>query len=369
MIFDATKRIVIKCGSSLLVAQGEVRAQWLESLANDIAHLRAQNKEVLIVTSGAVALGRKTLGLGRRKLKLEEKQAAAATGQVVLMQAWQKALNAHSINCAQTLLTAYDTERRRNWLNARATFDALFAMNVVPIVNENDTIATDEIRYGDNDRLAARVAQMIGANSLVLLSDIDGLYEANPRDNPNAKHLPIIENITPEIEAMAGGVNLAAGVGSGGMRTKIDAANIATSGGANVIIANGEALNPISKIINGARHTIFTAKIDPQTARLAWLSHNLKPQGNFIVDDGAIKALKKGGSLLPVGVTSIDGSFERGDAVAIIDCNGAIIARGLSSYNSSDAAFIIGKKSSEIEDILGYSGRPALVHRDDMVVG
>lgn len=370
MNLKGAKRIVIKCGSALLVdgANGLINSAWLSSLAQDIAKLRSENCEILIVTSGAVALGRNALKLKTGKLKLEEKQAAAATGQVGLMQAWQNAFKPFNIVCAQSLLTAYDTERRRNWLNARATFNALFSLGAVPIVNENDTIATEEIRYGDNDRLAARVAQMIGADALVLLSDIDGLYDSNPRENQNAKHLPIIEVITPEIEAMAGGANSLAGVGSGGMRTKIDAAKIATSAGASVIIANGQKPNPIENIIKGGKHTIFTANIDPQTARLSWLSHNLRPQGNINIDDGAMRALKKGGSLLPIGVTSIEGSFERGDAVAIIDKNGEIIARGLSAYNSFDAAMIIGKKSSQIEEILGYSGRPALVHRDDMVL-
>ncbi len=364
------KRIVIKCGSALLVdgAKGIVRFDWLSSLAKDIAKLRSENKEVLIVTSGAVALGRKALKLKAGKLKIEEKQAAAATGQVALMQAWQEALRQHNIVCAQTLLTAYDTERRRNWLNARATFETLFNLGAVAIVNENDTIATEEIRYGDNDRLAARVAQMIGADALILLSDIDGLYDNNPRLNPNAKHLAFIETINNEIENMAGDANSNAGVGTGGMKTKIDAAKIATSAGAFVIIADGQKLNPVENILNGAKHSIFKANTDPKTARLSWLSHNLRPQGSYLLDNGAIKALLNGGSLLPVGVISIDGSFERGDAVALIDKNGKTIACGLSAYNSSDAALIIGKKSAQIEEILGYCGRPALVHRDDMVL-
>ena len=370
MTLRAANRIVIKCGSALLVdsLNGIVRNEWLSSLAQDIAKLRAQKKDILIVTSGAVALGRKALKLKSGKLKLEEKQAAAATGQVGLMQAWQDALRQFDIVCAQSLLTAYDTERRRNWLNARATFESLFSFGAIPIVNENDTIATEEIRYGDNDRLAARVAQMIGADALVLLSDIDGLYDANPRDNPSANHLPIVSQITPQIEAMAGGANSATGVGTGGMRTKIDAAIIATSAGANVYIADGREQSPIARILDGEKHTIFTAHTDPKAARISWLSHNLKPQGAFIIDAGASKALKKGGSLLPVGVKSIDGSFERGDAIAIKTEDGQIIARGLSAYNSADAAMIIGKKSTEIEEILGYSGRPALVHRDDMVL-
>ncbi len=368
-MLESAQRIVIKCGSALLVENGKVRDEWLASMAADIAGLKTIGKEILIVTSGAVALGRKRLGLNSGKLKLEEKQAAAAAGQIVLMQAWQKAFETHAIVCAQTLLTAYDTERRRNWLNARNTFDALFQMGAIPIVNENDTIATEEIRYGDNDRLAARVAQMIGAETLVLLSDIDGLYDKNPREFKDAAHIATIETIDENVFAMAGGANTIAGMGSGGMRTKIDAALIATSAGASVIIADGRNQNPLQSIQNGARHTLFKAAIDPHTARLSWLSHNLKPQGAFVIDEGARKALLGGASLLPIGVKSLEGSFERGDAVAIKSAKGDIIARGICAYNSADAAMIIGKKSGEIEEILGYSGRPALVHRDDMVVG
>lgn len=367
-MLESANRIVIKCGSALLVENGKVRDSWLSTLASDIAELRAKGKEILIVTSGAVALGRNRLCLGFGKLKLEEKQAAAAAGQIILMQAWQSAFEKHQIACAQTLLTAYDTERRRNWLNARNTFDALFQMGAIPIVNENDTIATEEIRYGDNDRLAARVAQMVGAETLVLLSDIDGLYDKNPREFKDANHIPIVTEINDSIFAMAGGANQSAGMGSGGMRTKIDAALIATSAGANVIIANGQTENPLKSIQSGTKNTLFKANTDPKTARLSWLSHNLKPQGAFVIDDGAKKALLGGASLLPIGVKSIEGSFERGDAVAIKAEKGEIIARGICAYNSADAAMIIGKKSHEIEEILGYSGRPALIHRDDMVV-
>lgn len=364
------KRIIIKCGSALLVdkAKGLPRNAWLASLAEDIAALKAQGKDVLVVSSGAVALGRRILGLTPKKTHIEEKQAAAATGQVELMKAWQKMLDIYDIKCAQSLLTAYDTERRRNWLNAKNAFDALFSLGVVPIVNENDTIATEEIRYGDNDRLAARVAQMVGADLLLLLSDIDGLYNADPRSNKDAKHIPIVEEITPEIEAMAGGVNASAGVGSGGMKTKIDAAKIATSSGCTVGILDGRAPHPLRRAKDGEKATYFTAKIDPQTARITWLAHNLKPQGVYIIDDGAKDALIKGGSLLPVGVKAIEGNFERGDAVSISSQNGEIIAHGLSAYSVGDAQKIIGKRTGEIEKILGYSGRPALVHRDDMVL-
>ncbi len=363
-----SKRVVIKCGSSLLVdtSSGKVRGEWLKSLAIDIKALLENGTEVLVVSSGAVAMGRKILGL-KKKTKIEEKQAAAATGQVELMKAWQDALGEVNLHCAQSLLTAYDTERRRNWLNARATFDTLLSLGIVPIINENDTIATEEIRYGDNDRLAARVAQMVGADYLLLLSDIDGLYTADPRSNPKARHIPLVQAITPDIEKMAGGSNADAGVGSGGMKTKIDAAKIAISQGCNVMILDGRDKSPISRALAGDKATTFAAQLDPQTARLAWLRHNLKPQGAYVVDDGAAKALKKGGSLLPVGVKEVEGSFERGDAVAIKSGDGNIIARGLSAYNAHDAQMIMGKKSGEIEEILGYSGRPALVHRDDMV--
>lgn len=367
--FDGAKRIVIKCGSSLLVGKDGAAKEWLFALAQDIAQMRKSGVEILVVTSGAVALGRRILGLGTAKIKLEEKQAAAAAGQVELMQIWQSALGSQNIACAQTLLTAYDTERRRNWLNARATFEALFTLGAVPIVNENDTIATEEIRYGDNDRLAARVAQMIGADILVLFSDIDGLYDMDPRANPNANHIPMVQTIDALIEKAAGGANLEAGVGSGGMRTKIDAAKIATSAGSHVAICNGTEHHPLANLASGGKATWFTRALDPKSARKAWLGSNLKPQGKFLIDKGAKAALAKGGSLLPVGVTAIDGNFERGDAVAIQGPDGAIFARGISAYSSLDALTIIGKQSSEIEEILGYSGRPALVHRDDMVLG
>lgn len=366
-----SKRLVIKIGSAILIdgESGDARKEWLLSLSQDIKELVKHGTQVLVVSSGAVAIGRRILGLGTGKLKLEEKQAAAATGQVTLMQAWQNALSQYEIVCAQSLLTAYDTERRRNWLNARATFDALFDLGVVPIVNENDTIATDEIRYGDNDRLAARVAQMIGADCLVLFSDIDGLYNKNPREFTDAKHLPIVKTITPEIEAMAGGVNAAAGVGSGGMRTKIDAAHIATSAGCVVGICNGTEIHPLRRLGNHEKATWFEADTDPKTARHLWLAHNLKPQGAFVVDNGAKAALLAGASLLPVGVTSVEGAFERGDAVAIKTKKGEILGRGISAYGSSDAQQILGVQSDEVENILGYSGRPALVHRDDMFIG
>lgn len=368
------KRIVIKCGSALFIdSNGQIREEWLSTLAKDIANLKTSGKEILIVTSGAVALGRKILSLQNSKLNIEEKQAAAAIGQVELMQVWQNALGKEEIICAQTLLTAYDTERWRNWLNARDTFEALFNMGVVPIVNENDTIATEEIKYGDNDRLSARVAQMIGADILILLSDINGLYTSNPKTDNNAKHIPIVSVITPEIENMAGGADLS-GVGTGGMHTKIEAAKIATSAGTIVSISSGLENNPLSKLVINTKkgnsgNTVFTTNSDIKSSQNAWLANNIKPQGTFIIDDGALKALNKGGSLLPVGVKTIEGAFERGDAVIIKSLKGDIIARGISAYSSNDAAKIIGKQSSEIESILGFEGRPALIHRDYMVMG
>lgn len=364
------RRIVVKFGSSILVnaKTGEPNREYLLSIARNIQELLLHGAQVLIVTSGAVAIGRRILGLDGAKIKLEEKQAAAATGQVALMQAWQSALAEFNIKCAQSLLTAYDTERRRNWLNARATFDALFALGVVPIVNENDTIATTEIRYGDNDRLAARVSQMIGADCLILFSDIDGLYDKNPRQFSDAKHIDIVRDITPAIEAMAGDANAAAGMGSGGMRTKIEAAIIATSAGCAVAICDGRDNGALAQLGNHGKATWFEAAIDPKTARHLWLAHNLRPQGAYVIDKGAASALLAGASLLPIGVASVEGNFERGDAVAIKDKAGKIIGRGISAYSSGDAAQIIGAKSEEIERILGFSGRPALVHRDDMVI-
>ncbi|KAF0187034.1 MAG: glutamate 5-kinase [Hyphomonadaceae bacterium] len=365
------KRIVVKFGSSILVnaKTGEPNREYLLSIARNIQELLVHGAQVLIVTSGAVAIGRRILGLDGAKMKLEEKQAAAATGQVALMQAWQAALAEYNIKCAQSLLTAYDTERRRNWLNARATFDALFTLGVVPIVNENDTVATSEIRYGDNDRLAARVAQMIGADCLILFSDIDGLYDKNPRQFSEAKHIDVVGAITPAIEAMAGEANAAVGMGSGGMRTKIEAAIIATSAGCAVAICDGRGLGALARLGNHGKATWFEAATDPKTARHLWLAHNLRPQGTYVIDKGAVTALLAGASLLPIGVVSVEGNFERGDAVAIKGKNGKIVGRGISAYSSGDAGQIIGVKSEEIERILGFSGRPALVHRDDMVVG
>ncbi len=370
---STARRVVIKVGSSLLIDQesGKPHEARFAAIAADAAKLRAEGKAIVIVSSGAVALGRRALGLKAGKLRLEEKQAAAAAGQPKLMRAWEDALGRYDAPVAQALLTFYDTEQRRRWLNARATMETLLERGAVTIVNENDTVATDEIRYGDNDRLAARVAQMLGADVLVLLSDIDGLYDADPRSNPNARHIPEVRKLTPDIVAMAGGVNTAAGVGSGGMATKLDAARIGMTAGCSTLITLGTHTSdagPIAAVTSGAKGTWFIADLTPETARRQWLAGALRPTGSVRVDAGAARALKSGKSLLAAGVTAVTGRFERGDAVDVVDADGATIARGVSAYSSEDATRLIGRKSDEFEAILGYRGRPALIHVDDMVI-
>jgi glutamate 5-kinase len=371
---STARRIVIKVGSSLLIDQesGLPHAARFAALAADAAKLRADGKSIVIVSSGAVALGRRALGLKAGKLRLEEKQAAAAAGQPKLMRAWEDALARHNAPVAQALLTFEDTERRRRWLNARSTLETLLERGAIPIVNENDTVATEEIRYGDNDRLAARVAQMLGADVLVLLSDIDGLYDTDPRSNPNARHIAEVHKLTPEIAAMAGGANASAGVGSGGMATKIDAARIALTAGCSTLITLGanttSDAGPLAALSAGARGTWFLTDVSPETARKQWLAGALRPTGSVRVDPGAARALKSGKSLLAAGVTAVAGRFERGDAVDVIDLDGATIARGVSAYSSEDATKLIGRKSDEFEAILGFRGRPALIHVDDMVL-
>jgi glutamate 5-kinase len=371
---SSARRVVIKVGSSLLIDQetGKPHEARFAAIAADAAKLRAEGKSIVIVSSGAVALGRRALGLKPGKLRLEEKQAAAAAGQPKLMRAWDDALARHNAPVAQALLTFYDTEQRRRWLNARATMETLLERGAVTIVNENDTVATDEIRYGDNDRLAARVAQMLGADVLVLLSDIDGLYESDPRTNPAAKHIAEVLKLTPEIIAMAGGVNTVAGVGSGGMATKLDAARIAMTAGCSTLIALGanttDAAGPIDAVAAGGRGTWFVAGVTPETARKQWLAGALRPTGSVRVDAGAARALRAGKSLLAAGVTAVAGRFERGDAVDVIDPDGATVARGVSAYSSEDTARLLGRKSDEFEAVLGYRGRPALIHVDDMVL-
>ncbi|MCD2175894.1 glutamate 5-kinase [Rhizobium sp. C4] len=364
---SAAKRIVIKIGSALLVdRKSGLKKAWLDAVCEDIAALRKAGVEVLVVSSGAIAMGRTVLDLPSGILKLEESQAAAAVGQIALARAWTESLSFHSIVAGQILLTLGDTEERRRYLNGRETMNQLLKLGAVPIINENDTVATTEIRYGDNDRLAARVATMVGADLLVLLSDIDGLYTAPPHLDPDAKLIEEIPAITPQIEAMAGGA--ASELSRGGMRTKIDAGKIATSAGCAMIIASGKPDHPLALIEAGGHHSWFTASGNPSTARKTWIAGKLQPAGRIRVDEGAEKALFSGKSLLPAGVKALEGDFARGDTVAIVTMAGAEIARGLSAYDADEARQILGKKSSEIAEILGYAGRSAMVHRDDLVM-
>ena len=367
-VFAQAERLVVKIGSALLVdqASGELRQNWLSALIGDVAAIRQSGRHVTIVSSGAVALGRRALGLGAGALRLEESQAAAAAGQVRLAHAYQAALQAHGLTVAQILLTLEDTQRRRRYLNARSTFNTLLNLGAVPVVNENDTVATNEIRYGDNDRLAARVAQMISADCMILLSDVDGLYSADPGANADAHHIPVVSAISPAIEAMAGGTG--SEVGTGGMRTKVMAAKIATAAGCDMLIADGRGLHPLRALEAGARHTRFAAQGNPATARKQWISGALEPAGRLLVDAGAVGALKQGKSLLPAGVQTVEGRFSRGDAVIVAGPDGIEIGRGLSAYSDADARRIIGYKSREIEGLLGYRGRDEMIHRDDLVL-
>ena len=362
------RRIVVKIGSSLLVnhARGEINSAWLESLAADIAALAGASKQVIIVSSGAIALGRHVLGLPRGELPLEQSQASAAVGQISLASAYQAILKAHGLTAAQILLTLGDTEERRRYLNARQTIGTLLAQRSVPVVNENDTVATSEIRYGDNDRLSARVASMMSADCLVLLSDIDGLYTAPPGKNTNARRLDEVRHITPEIEAMAGSAGTE--LSRGGMVTKIEAARIALASGTNMVITSGKVAHPLKALSEGAPCTWFLAPSDPVTARKRWIAGQLEPKGELEIDAGAAKALLSGKSLLPAGVKRVEGAFERGDAVIIRAADGRELGRGLVAYAREDAALILGKKSAEIAAILGHAGRTELVHRDDMVL-
>ena len=365
---DSASTIIIKIGSSLLVedSHGAVNSAWLADVASDIAMLRKAGKNVIVVSSGAIALGRRELGIDGRELALEEKQAAAATGQVTLAHAWREALAAHGIGVAQILLSPEDTETRRRHLNARATMGALLELGAVPVVNENDTVATAEIRFGDNDRLAARVAAMISADLLVLLSDIDGLYSANPRKSADAVHVPQVDSLNDEVMAMAGSANAA--YASGGMVTKLEAARIAMNAGCGMIICDGQGTRPLSAVMGGARHTLFRAEHSPLTARKRWIGGSLAPRGGLRVDDGALRAIRQGRSLLPAGVTSVAGNFERGDLIAIEDAAGHVIGHGLSAYSAADARVILGHKSREIEGLLGYRGRDEVVHADNLVM-
>lgn len=364
----SAQRVVVKIGSALVVdsARAEPRTAWLAGVASDIAALRARGVDVIVVSSGAIALARRTLNLTQRHLKLEEKQAAAAVGQIKLAQAWSEALSAQSLTAAQLLLTLEDTEDRRRYLNARATLDTLLALGCIPVINENDSVATTEIRFGDNDRLAARVAEMTQADQLILLSDIDGLYTADPRKDSAARHIPVVREITPEIEAMGG--EPPPGYSSGGMRTKLVAARISTQAGCAMAIAVGHVDSPLTALANGAQCTWFMPAPEGRSARKRWIAGALAPLGEMTVDAGAARALAAGRSLLPAGVREISGSFDRGDPVVVRGPDGTALARGLSAYASTDALRIAGHRSDEIEAILGWRGRDEIIHRDDLVL-
>ncbi|HMA12829.1 MAG TPA: glutamate 5-kinase [Steroidobacteraceae bacterium] len=362
------RRVVVKVGSALLVDQGSGRLNraWLEALAQDLRRMRRRGQQIILVSSGAIALGRRQLGLPSGALPLEHKQAAAAVGQIRLAHAYKELLEDEHTAVAQVLLTLQDSEQRRRYLNARATLNALLELGAIPVINENDTVATAEIRYGDNDRLAARVAQMASADCLVLLSDVDGLYSADPNKDPAAEFFPEVRGITPRIEAMAGGS--ASDVGSGGMATKIAAARIAMDAGCHMCIATGHPLNPLKRVESGARCTWFVPGATPVAARKQWIAGSLKAAGRIQVDAGAAAALRRGRSLLPAGVTGAEGSFERGDAVDVMDPQGRVLARGLAAYSRADVVRIMGRRSSEIEQLVGFRGRDEIIHRDDLVL-
>ena len=361
------RRITIKIGSALLVDKpGKLRAEWLAGLAEDIAALKAEGREVVIVSSGAIALGRGLLGLSAVALTLEQSQAAASAGQIALSQAWAEALGRHGIVTGQILITPNITEERRYFLNARTTIRTLLGLGAIPIINENDSVATAEIRYGDNDRLSARVATMIEADLLVLLSDIDGLYTAPPAKDPSAEHLPIVERITPAIEAMAGGA--ASHLSRGGMTTKVEAGKIATMAGTAMIIAKGTEAHPLRRLSEGGLHTLFRASESRAQSRKRWIMGTLAVAGTLQVDAGAARALGSGRSLLPIGVTRITGDFERGDTVAVVDPDGREIARGLVGLDSDDARLVMGKRSDTIGELLGGGTRSEMIHRDNLVL-
>ena len=362
-----SRRLVVKVGSAILCGADGVRQGWLTALAAEIATLRASSVEIVIVSSGAIALGRRQLGLGRG-LRLDEKQAASAAGQAALMQAWQSAFARHETPVAQVLLTLDDTEDRRRYLNARATARTLLDLGAVPIVNENDTVATSEIRYGDNDRLAAHVAQLVEADTLLILSDVDGVYDADPRTSKNASRFDVIDAITPAIESAAAGPNAAAEVGSGGMASKLAAAKIAAQNGCATIIAPGHVEAPLAQIREGGPATLIRENGSASTARLRWIAGRLKPAGEIHIDAGAEKALRAGASLLPAGVTKVVGEFSRGDAVAMIGPEGQIVGQGLCAYHRGELEQIAGRQSDEIETLLGYKRRPAAIEKNDMAL-
>jgi glutamate 5-kinase len=361
------RRLIVKVGSALLVQEdGRIRTGWLDSLAADLLEIRGRGREVIVVTSGAIALGRRLLRLKHRQLRLEEKQAAAAAGQIILAHAWRDSLAGRGIDAAQILITLEDTEARRRYLNARATIATLLKLGVVPIVNENDTVATTEIRFGDNDRLSARVAVMASAETLVLLSDVDGLYTADPRSHPDARHVPSVAAIDAGILAMATGS--VSGVGTGGMVSKLEAARIATGAGCTVLLARGAVDHPLAALARGARSTTFIAATTPRRARKEWIAASLGAQGSLAIDAGALAALRRGSSLLPAGVTAVEGSFERGDPILVRAADGAVVAKGLCAYDADDARRIAGRHTEEIAAILGYRGRDVMLHRDDLVL-
>jgi len=362
------RRVVVKVGSALLVDQesGRLNRSWLESLIDDLVRLRKRGQQLLLVSSGAIALGRRQLGLPKGTLRLEESQAAAAVGQIRLAHAYKELLEEKEITVAQMLLTLEDSERRRRYLNARATLESLLMLGALPVINENDTVATAEIRYGDNDRLAARVAQMAGADCLVLLSDVEGLYTADPNRDTGAEFVERVLQVTPEIEAMAG--RSVSTLGSGGMSTKIMAAKIAVSAGCHMCIAAGHHRHPVRRIEEGARCTWFMPNATPIAARKQWIAGTLRPAGAVCIDPGALRALSEGKSLLPAGVIRALGRFDRGDTISVMGPDGREVARGISAYSDSDAARILGRKSSEIEGILGFRGRDEMIHRDDLVI-
>lgn len=366
-IADA-KRIVIKIGSALVadIERGRAKSEWMNALAADIAALHAQGKEIILVSSGAVALGRKLIGVGVEALDLSEKQAAAAAGQPLLMQAWASAFASHELKVAQLLLTLDDSEQRRRYLNARTTFATLLAHRMIPIVNENDTVATAELKFGDNDRLAARVAAMISADLLVLFSDIDGLYSADPRKKADAEFIARVDTLSPEILSMGGGS--ASELSNGGMKTKLDAAQMALAAGCNMVIAKGEEQHALKKLASGGRATWFVAGTRPQLARKHWIATSVQGKGGVVIDEGAERALGQGKSLLPAGVVKITGTFGRGDTISVTNITGTLIARGISAYTSDEAKQIMGKKTDAIEALLGYAGRDTLIHRDDLAL-
>jgi glutamate 5-kinase len=362
------RRVVLKIGSALFVDQatGALNREWLEALCEDVAAMHAAGQEVIIVSSGAIALGAAQLGIDVGRARLNESQAAAAAGQIQLAHAYQEILGLHGINAAQVLLTLDDSESRRRYLNATNTLFTLLKCRAVPVVNENDTVATQEIRYGDNDRLGARVAQMVSADCLVLLSDVDGLYTSDPRMNDDAEHIPEVTELKKAHWAMAGGPGT--NHGSGGMRTKLDAARIAMGAGCRIMIAPGQVLHPIEAVKAGARVTWFLPSSSPRAARKQWIAGTLQPKGSVVVDDGAGRALASGKSLLPAGVTAVEGDFDRGDAVLVVDASGTELARGLIGYAAAEARAIAGKQSGEIADVLDYRGRDEMIHRDDLVL-